>query len=139
MPKGIQIDRLIEFVGPKRLDPVEELEALMIGQARLSIKHPELVRIYESDERSLPKNLRAEVRRRQREHARRWVAALAALHPHASIADLEIAAFAAIGLLLGASRWPRAVRAHPALTDRLVKAARNSMGCYGVMTVKRRA
>ena len=133
------IDRLIEFAGPKRLDPVEELEALLVGQAQLSIKHPELVRIYESDERSLPKNLRAEVRRRQREHARRWVTALAILHPHASIPDLEIAAFAAIGLLLGAARWPRSARAHPALTDRLVQAARNSMGSYAVTAVKRRA
>jgi len=87
----------------------------------------------------LPKDLRAEVRRRQREHARRWVTVLAILHPHASIADLEIAAFAAIGLLLGAARWPRAVRAHPALTDRVLKAARNSMGCYAVTAEKRRA
>jgi hypothetical protein len=61
------------------------------------------------------------------------------LHPHASIADLEIAAFGAIGLLLGAARWPRAVRAHPALTDRLVTAARNSMGCYDVTAAKRLA
>jgi len=126
-------------VGPRRLDPVEELEALLVGQARLSIKHPQLVRVYESDERSLPKNLRAEVRRRQREHARRWVVTLAILHPHASTADLEIAAFAAIGLLLGAARWPRAVRLHPLLPDRLVQAARDSMGCYGVTEVKRRA
>ncbi len=134
------IDRLMEFVGPRLLDPVEELEALLVGQARLSVKRPELVRVYESDERSLPKNLRAEVRRRQREHARRWVTTLAILHPHASAAELEIAAFAAIGLLLGAARWPRSVRAHPALTDRLVTAARNSMGSYGVTAaVKRRA
>jgi AcrR family transcriptional regulator len=130
------IDRLIAFVGPKRVDPVEELEALLAGQARLSIKHPELVRIYESDERSLPKTLQADVRRRQREHAKRWVETLSALHPRASAAELEIAAFAAIGLLLGASRWPRSVRAHPALHDRLVEAARNSMGRYGVTAVK---
>jgi AcrR family transcriptional regulator len=133
------IDRLIEFVGPKRLEPAEELEALLVGQARLSIKHPELVRVYESDERSLPINLRAEVRRRQREHTKRWVEALATLHPNASIVDLEIAAFAGIGLLLSAARWPRAVRAHPALTARLVEAARNSMGCHAVTAVKRRA
>ena len=115
----------------RRAEPSEELTALIDGQVRLAIQQPGLVRVYESEERSLPDAPRKEIRRRQRAHVTRWIDVLAHFHPGQDRAYLEILAFGAIGLLLSAPRWPRTVRANPAFT-RIISAA--VWRCVGLHT-----
>lgn len=119
------IDRLIELVGPRREDPAEELAALIEGQVRLTIAHWQLVRVFTDEERSLPDPIRRIVRRREREHAQRWVDALRKLAPESRVAELEMAAFAAVGMILSAARWPEALRRDAALAAMLTAAARD--------------
>jgi AcrR family transcriptional regulator len=122
------IDRLIEFVGPKRESPADELAALVAGQVRLVVRYPELVRVFEDEERALPTDLRRQVRRRERDHAQRWVEALGALRPEASVAELELLAYAAVGLILSVPRWPRAVRQTADMEKMLLAAAWRVIG-----------
>ena len=117
------IDRLIEFVGPRRPSPAAELEALVVGQVKLAMIHPELVRVFMDEERSLPETIRREIRRRERDHAQRWVDALRLLRPAASAPSLEVLSFSAVGMILSAPRWPKGVRASPDLERELVAAA----------------
>jgi AcrR family transcriptional regulator len=129
------VDRLVELAGPPRDDPREELDALVAGQVKLVMKHPELVIVYENEERFLPDNLRRPVRRRQKEHAERWISALVRLRPRESRADLEITAFATIGLLLSVPRWPRSIRQHPSLEEHLKAIALNNTEAMGFASV----
>jgi hypothetical protein len=117
------IDRLIELVGPRRADPAEELGALIKGQVRLTVRHWQLVRVFTDEERSLPDDLRRMVRRREREHAQRWVDALRALAPAERLAELEMRAFATVGMILSAARWPQALRGDAGLEQALVAGA----------------
>jgi AcrR family transcriptional regulator len=117
------IDRLIEFVGPRRSSPADELGALVEGQVKLTMVHPELVRVFMDEERSLPETIRREIRRRERDHAQRWVDALRLLRPAASALSLEVLSFSAVGMILSAPRWPKGVRASPDLERELVAAA----------------
>jgi AcrR family transcriptional regulator len=117
------IDRLVEFVGPRRDDPQDELKALVDGQIRLVISYPERVRVFEDEERSLPHDLRRSVRNREREHARRWVEALRRLRPEMPDDAHEIAAFAAVGMILSMPRWPLALRSSHGLEALLRDAA----------------
>lgn len=120
---GQTIDRLIEFVGPRRSSPAEELKALVEGQVRLVVRHPELVRVFEDELRSLPEALRRQVRRRERDHAQRWVDALRALRPGVRGDDLEMLAYATVGMILSAPRWPHELRGLPRREDILLGAA----------------
>jgi AcrR family transcriptional regulator len=122
------IDRLIEFVGPRRSSPADELAALIAGQVRLVVQYPELVRVFEDEERALPVELRRQVRRREREHAHRWVEALGALRPTSSAAELEILVFATVGLILSVPRWPRSVRQAASVERMLLDAAWRVIG-----------
>lgn len=117
------IDRLIEFVGPRRASPADELSALIAGQVRLVVQYPELVRVFEDEERALPPELRRQVRRRERDHAQRWTDALVALRPDTPIAELEILVFAAVGLILSLPRWPHSVRHGAPIEAMLLDAA----------------
>lgn len=121
------IDRLIELVGPRRSAPEEELTALIAGQVRLSVRHWQLVRVFTDEERSLPSEIRRMVRRREREHAQRWVDALQALVPEARLASLEMQAFATVGMILSAARWPEPLRADVGLEKMLVAIARRML------------
>lgn len=107
------IDRLIEFVGPRRSNPGEELAALIHGQIRLTVRHWKLVRIFTEEERSLPDEMRRMVRRREREHAARWVDAMRAISPDRNVAEIEMEAYATVGLILSAARWPEVLRKDP--------------------------
>ncbi|MEO5641240.1 MAG: TetR/AcrR family transcriptional regulator [Sphingomicrobium sp.] len=122
------IDRLIEFVGPRRDDPLAELTALVKGQVALVVHFPTRVRVFEEEERSLPPEVRRKVRRRERDHARRWVAALTALTPGMPEFALETLAFATVGMILSAPRWPRQLRADPTLARSLEQAAWRLLG-----------
>ncbi|MEW6641012.1 MAG: TetR/AcrR family transcriptional regulator [Pseudomonadota bacterium] len=104
----LTLDRLAELVGPPAQTPEHELAALVRGQTQLSLRHPELACVFEI-ERALPDDLRRHFRQRQRNHARRWVAAMRALAPERSEADIALAVYAAIGLLISAPRMPREV------------------------------
>ncbi|MBR1216651.1 TetR/AcrR family transcriptional regulator [Bradyrhizobium sp. U87765 SZCCT0131] len=104
----LTLDRLAELVGPPEAEPERELVALIHGQVQLSLCHPELACVFEI-ERALPEDLRRHFRQRQRNHARRWVAAVRALAPDRSEADIMLAVYAAIGLLISAPRMPREV------------------------------
>ena len=117
------IDRLIELVGPRRSDPTDELAALITGQVRLTVRHWQLVRVFSDEERSLPDEMRRMVRRREREHAQRWVDALRALAPAERLTELEMSAFATVGMILSAARWPQALRGDPGLERALVAGA----------------
>ena len=92
-------------------------------QARLVARFPLLVRVFEDEERSLPEALRRELRRRERDHAQRWVDALRLLRPDLRPSDLEILAYSAVGMILAAPRWPKPLRNHPQLEAKLVEAA----------------
>lgn len=122
------IDRLIEFAGPRRGDPAEELAALVTGQVRLVVKYPELVKVFEDEERALPPDLRRQVRRREREHAQRWVQALRMLRPETPLAELEALVFATVGLILSLPRWPRSVRHGAGVEQMLLDAAWRVIG-----------
>ena len=122
------IDRLIEFVGPRRASPADELSALVTGQVRLVVHYPELVRVFEDEERALPPELRRQVRRREREHAQRWVDVLQVLRPEVPVAELEMLVFATVGLILSLPRWPRSVRHNAALELMLLEAAWRVIG-----------
>lgn len=117
------IDRLIEFVGPRRDDPRQELESLIDGQVRLVIAYPEMVRVFEDEERSLPADLRRQVRDRERDHARRWTEALRRLCPGTGTDLLDIKVFAAVGMILSMPRWPVALRSNAGLDAQLRAAA----------------
>lgn len=122
------IDRLIELVGPRRADPLEELAALIAGQTALTVRHWRLVRVFTDEERSLPDDMRRTVRRREREHAQRWVTALRALAPDRPIAELEMEAFSTVGMILSAARWPETVRSDPGMEAMLVAASWRVLG-----------
>ena len=117
------IDRLIEFVGPRRDDPRDELRALIAGQVRLVVRFPELVRVFEDEQRSLPDTLRRQIRLREREHAGRWVEALRRMYPAALDGANERLAYATVGLILSMPRWPRSVRSGRDLETWLIDAA----------------
>jgi hypothetical protein len=106
----------------------DELTALVAGQVRLVIQYPELVRVFEDEERALPAELRRQVRRREREHAHRWVEALQLLRPETPVAELEMLVFATVGLILSLPRWPRSVRHGAALEHMLLDAAWRVLG-----------
>lgn len=125
------VDRLIEFVGPRRPDPQSELNALVEGQVRLVVRYPQLVRVFEDEERSLPADLRRQVRRREREHAQRWVEALRQTDRGARSEDLEMLAYATVGMILSAPRWPRALRSDADLEAMLLAAADRILGRKG--------
>ncbi|WP_293900192.1 TetR/AcrR family transcriptional regulator [Phenylobacterium sp.] len=127
---GQTIDRLIELVGPRQDDPARELEALVAGQVRLVVAYPQLVRVFEDEQRSLPEDLRRQVRRREREHAQRWVEALRDLNPGARTQDLELVAYAAVGMILSAPRWPRGLRSDAQAQAGLLAAARRILLPY---------
>jgi AcrR family transcriptional regulator len=129
------IDRLIEFVGPRRPTATAELQALVDGQVRLVVAFPELVRVFEEEERSLPQILRRDIRRREREHAERWVTALRQLNPAAPVHDLEIAVYSTVGMILSAPRWPRPLRADPNLEAALIASAWRILGPYAEAAV----
>jgi AcrR family transcriptional regulator len=122
------IDRLIEFVGPRRDDPAEELEALVRGQVQLVVRYPKLVRVFEDEERSLPDPLRRQVRQRERHHAQRWVEALAKLRPGADPLELEVLAYSAVGMILSSPRWPRSLRSAADLETLLIATAWRILG-----------
>lgn len=122
------VDRLIEFVGPRRSAPADELSALVSGQVRLAVHYPELVRVFEDEERALPAELRRQLRRRERDHAQRWVDALQRLRPDTPLAELEILVFATVGLILSLPRWPQSVRHSAALERMLLDAAWRVIG-----------
>jgi AcrR family transcriptional regulator len=117
------IDRLIEFVGPRLDDPRRELAALVDGHVRLVVRYPEMVRVFEDEERSLPLDLRRSVRNRERDHARRWTSALRRLQPEAPGEAHEVKVFAAVGMILSMPRWPVALRSTPDLEVLLRDAA----------------
>lgn len=125
------IDRLIEFVGPRRSDPRDELRALIQGQVRLVIRYPELVRVFEDEERSLPRDLRRQVRDRERGHARRWTEVLRLLRPDLRDDALESIVFATVGMILSMPRWPIALRSLPGLEAQLCGAAWRVIGVNG--------
>lgn len=122
------IDRLIELVGPRRSDPGEELVALIHGQVRLTVRHWKLVRIFTDEERSLPDKMRKMVRRREREHAQRWVEAMRILAPSRKPAELEMEAYATVGLILSAARWPESLRKEPGFQRTLISLGHRSLG-----------
>lgn len=124
------IDRLIELAGPRRSDPQEELNALLQGQVRLTLRHRMLIRVFTDEERSLPEDGRKSVRRREREHAQRWVDALRALHPTRELVDLEMEAFAAVGLILSAARWPASLRRDAGFEQSLLAIARRTLSLH---------
>lgn len=117
------VDRLIEFVGPRRPGPVEELGALVAGQVKLVSRYPQLVRVFSDEERSLPVALGRQVRQRERDHAQRWIDALRQVHTDMAPAGVETLAYAVVGLILSAARWPRALRSNPGFEARLTQAA----------------
>ena len=125
------IDRLIELVGPRRSDPAAELAALIKGQVLLTVRHWQLVRVFTDEERSLPDEMRRMVRRREREHAQRWVDALRLLAPATRLADLEMQAFATVGMILSAARWPEALRRDATLESALIAAAERILSPRG--------
>jgi AcrR family transcriptional regulator len=125
---GQTIDRLIEFVGPRRATAVAELQALVQGQIRLIMAYPKLVRVFEDEERSLPSAIRREVRRREREHAARWVKALRELYPTVRVPDLEILVFSVVGMILSVPRWPKPLHAESGLEADLEASAWRILG-----------
>ena len=90
---------------------------------RLTVRHSQLVRVFTDEERSLPDEMRRMVRRREREHAQRWVDALRVLAPAERLADLEMRAFATVGMILSAARWPQALRSDAGLERTLIAGA----------------
>lgn len=105
----LTIERLLELIGDVPGTHAEALFSLVRGQARLVIRHPELVCAFEI-QRALPAEVRRRFHRRQRDHARRWVAAIQALQPGRDEKDILVAVYAAIGLIISSARWPREVR-----------------------------
>jgi len=127
---GQTIDRLIEFVGPRRPSAHAELNALVEGQVRLVMLYPALVRVFEDEQRSLPVEIRRDVRRREREHAQRWVDALRQLAPDAPMAELEAVVYATVGMILSSPRWPRTLHSKIALEATLLQAARRLLAPF---------
>jgi AcrR family transcriptional regulator len=127
---GQTIDRLIEFVGPRRPHARSELKALVEGQVRLVVTYPSLVRVFEDEQRSLPEETRREIRRRERQHAQRWVDVLRRLAPEAPLEDLEAVTFAVVGMILSSPRWPRSLRSSPATESTLLRAAWRVLAPY---------
>ena len=122
------IDRLIELAGPRRADPAEELAALLHGQVRLTVRHWKLVRIFTDEERSLPAEMRRTVRRREREHAQRWIDAARSLSPGRKAAEIEMEVYATVGLILSAARWPETLRKDPNLEKVLLSLGHRALG-----------
>ncbi len=124
------IDRLIEFVGPRRTAALAELTALVEGQVRLVVLFPSLVRVFEDEQRSLPAEIRRGVRRREREHAQRWVDVLRQLAPDAPLEELESIVYATVGMILSSPRWPRGLRSNLTLETTLRQAAWRLLAPY---------
>jgi AcrR family transcriptional regulator len=127
---GQTIDRLIEFVGPRRPQARSELAALVEGQVKLVVTYPSLVRVFEDEQRSLPEETRREIRRRERQHAQRWVEVLRRLAPDTPLEDLEAVTFAVVGMILSSPRWPRSLRSSPATEANLLGAAWRVLSPY---------
>ncbi|MGO4713735.1 TetR/AcrR family transcriptional regulator [Bradyrhizobium sp. 2TAF24] len=118
----LTLDRLAELAGPPAQVPEHELATLVRAQAQLSLRYPQLACVFEI-ERALPDDLRRHFRLRQRTHARRWVAAMRALAPARTEADITLAVYAAIGLLISVARMPREVLRRTDLEASLIATA----------------
>jgi AcrR family transcriptional regulator len=120
------MDHMLVLAGPVREDPREELEHLIAANAAFVIEKRELLTIYAREDRALTDEARSRFRRRQRAYVDRWVDALEQLHPERSRQELTSVAFAAIGLLMSVTTWPRdALRTRdlPALLIQLTSGA----------------
>jgi AcrR family transcriptional regulator len=101
------MDRMLVLAGPVREDPRKELEHLIDANAAFVLEKRELLTIYAREDRALTEEARARFRRRQRAYVDRWVDALQRLHPERSRQELSSVVFAAIGLLMSVTTWPR--------------------------------
>lgn len=123
----LTMERLFALVGEIPEAPEAALAALVRGQVRLALDHPELICAFEI-ERALPNDVRRRFRRRQRDHAKRWIAAIRALQPSRDAQEITVAVYAAIGLAISAARWPRDVRQSPNVEDVAVATAYAALG-----------
>ncbi len=110
-------------MGPRLDDQHDELATLINGQVLLVMQYPEMVRVFEDEERSLPLDLRRSVRNRERDHAARWTDALRSLYPNTATEKHEASVYAAVGMILSMPRWPVALRSAPGLEKLLRDAA----------------
>lgn len=117
------LDRLAECTGAPRNDPREELDRLIVGQVHFVIRYPKLLMVTLTEGRALSPEWRDEIERRQRAHLGRWKTATRALHPQEDAVALDVAIYAAIGVINSATRWPEKLRTQPDFENRLVEGA----------------
>jgi AcrR family transcriptional regulator len=101
------MDRMLTLAGPVRQDPREELQNLVRATAEFALEQRQLLTVYAREDRALEDDARRRFRRRQRDYVDRWVSALQRLHPDRSHQELISVAYAAIGLLMSVTSWPR--------------------------------
>lgn len=121
------MDRLLTLTGTRLHDPMEDLRNLARGHAEFALTDRELLSIYAREERALTKDHRRRLVRRQRSYVARWTESLAACMPSRSEAQVEAAAYALIGMLLGASHWPRGLITADGAIDLLVDLVENAV------------
>lgn len=117
------MDRMLALAGPQHDDPAEELEHLVRSHAAFVLEKRELITIYTREDRALNEDARRRFHRRQRDYVDRWVDALAELHPDRSRQELTSVAYAAIGMLMSVTGWPREALKTDALPDLLADVA----------------
>ncbi|MEA2169376.1 MAG: hypothetical protein QOF76_2676 [Solirubrobacteraceae bacterium] len=128
------MDRMLELAGPRRADPVEQLEHLLRAHARFALDQRELLTIYTREERSLSDAARRRFRRRERDYLDRWVDPLERLHPDRSRQELVSVSSAVIGLLMSVTGWPRSALRTPDLQDLLAGLGRGALDALSERT-----
>jgi AcrR family transcriptional regulator len=130
------MDRMLALAGPVRDDPRRELEHLVRAHAAFVVEKRELLTVYTREDRALSEEARRRFRRRQRDYVERWVDALAELHPDRSRQELASAAFAAIGMLMSVTGWPRQARRTEALSDLLADLALGALSTLEALNAR---
>ncbi|MGQ0480098.1 MAG: TetR/AcrR family transcriptional regulator [Pseudonocardia sp.] len=124
------MDRLLLRCGQLPDDPFTALERLLEAHVEFALEDRALLSVYAREERSLTEPWRRRLQRRQREHLERWVDVLGRCLPNRSVAEHQVAAYAAIGMVHSMAEWPRSAR-DVALTGMLVQLVRHGLTGLG--------
>jgi AcrR family transcriptional regulator len=122
------MDRMLVLAGPVRESPREELEQLVHATAQFALEQRKLLTVYLREDRALQPDARKRFRRRQRDYVDRWVDALRALQPKRPEQELVSVAHAVIGMLMGATTWPRDALKTDGIAELLTGLALGALG-----------
>jgi AcrR family transcriptional regulator len=101
------IDGLLSVVGTATDNPRVDLELRVRAHAGYVLTQSKLASVWIREGRSLSREHRNRLRRRERNYIDQWVRLIARCYPELSTAECEVAALTALGTLNALPSWPR--------------------------------